>query len=430
MPLGDGIRRNAATMSQQERNHVRDAFVAFDTVKTYPDGVTFWDKQEQIHKAGHAAGQNVHDGPAFIPWHRELINRLEALLRQVDPLVSLPYWDWMTDPRSTAGGRANLMTAQFMGSASGNAGPPLAAFESTEGGGHTLIWRSMAAGAPPVSADAAIVGGTAALPHAQQFPAFQGLLQPAHNSAHGYIGGTISQQHFSFHDPMVFLLHSNMDRLWAMWQSDPAQVWRLDPAQVYGNNGSSPTIVGNLEPWAGQTPPLLRPWAPPDNQQQAKNSKDLTVVVPHLYDSTVNEQRNWRWCSKCQGMHFAGHPTKGVCPAGGPHIEAGSGNYTIVQNTPAYPGQTNWRWCSKCEGMHFSGNASQGPCPAGGQHIHTASGNYHLRSNLPAGAGQSNWRWCHKCQGLYFAGNATQGVCPGGGQHDHTGSGDYHLFSV
>src|SRR6267378_5555740 len=91
MPLGDGIRRNAAKMSQAERDHVRDAFLKLDTIKVYPDGVTYWDKQEEIHKAAHAGGQDVHTGPAFTPWHRELINRLEALLRQVDPLVSLPY---------------------------------------------------------------------------------------------------------------------------------------------------------------------------------------------------------------------------------------------------------------------------------------------------------------------------------------------------
>jgi hypothetical protein len=35
---------------------------------------------------------------------------MEELIREVDPDLSLHYWDWSTDPRSTSGGRANLFT--------------------------------------------------------------------------------------------------------------------------------------------------------------------------------------------------------------------------------------------------------------------------------------------------------------------------------
>jgi hypothetical protein len=128
MALGDGIRRNVAKISQAERDLMIDAFLKMDTTKFYPDGVTYWDKQEDIHKEAHSAGQDVHGGPAFLPWHRELCNRLEALLREVHPEISLHYWDWTTDPRASdngAGGTTNLFTTQFMGSSQGNAGVPL-----------------------------------------------------------------------------------------------------------------------------------------------------------------------------------------------------------------------------------------------------------------------------------------------------------------
>jgi Common central domain of tyrosinase len=287
MALGDGIRRNITTVSPAERDRLRDAFLQLDTTQFYPDGVSFWDKQEDIHKAAHAGGQNVHSGPAFIPWHREIVNRLESLIRQVDPDLSLHYWDWTTDPR--VGGGINLFTTQFMGSDSGDAGVPFQNFESSElaegASSHDHIWRDLTAGAPPVDPDATILMSGSMLPNPQQFHLFNLILQNSHNIAHGYIGGSIGDAHYSFHDPFVFLLHSNMDRLWAMWQREPGKSWRLDPTQVYGDDAASATspLNENVEPWAGSDG--LRPWAPPDNQQVVKTYNDLSIVTPPQYDT-------------------------------------------------------------------------------------------------------------------------------------------------
>jgi len=293
MPIGDGIRRNVAEVSKEERDRLRDAFLQIDATKAYPDGVSYWDKQEQIHKNAHAAGADVHGGPAFLPWHRELCYRLEALLRQVDSQLSLHYWDWTTDPRDTAdgaGGKVNLFSSQFMGSANGDAGPPLQDFESTEkaelGIPHDHVWRDVNMGnpgAPAVDSDQSIVTAGDSFPNQLQFQTFRKALETSHNISHGYIGGTIAHQHYSFHDPFVFLLHSNVDRIWAMWQTVPGEQWRLNPGLVYGLDGTAPSITENLEPWAGSAPPLLRPWAPPDNQQLKKNSKDPSVVAPPRY---------------------------------------------------------------------------------------------------------------------------------------------------
>jgi hypothetical protein len=67
MAPGDGIRRNIAHVSPAERDRFLAAVLQLDTNKFYPDGVSHWDKQEDIHKNAHAAGANVHVGPAFIP---------------------------------------------------------------------------------------------------------------------------------------------------------------------------------------------------------------------------------------------------------------------------------------------------------------------------------------------------------------------------
>ena len=51
-------------------------------------------------------GGGAHRGPAFGPWHRELLRQFELDLRQVsgDPDISIPYWDWTTDRVSGSAG--------------------------------------------------------------------------------------------------------------------------------------------------------------------------------------------------------------------------------------------------------------------------------------------------------------------------------------
>jgi hypothetical protein len=269
------IRRNIATVSAAERTKLRDAILQLDTAKLYPDGVSYWDKQDAIHQATHN-----HGGPSFIPWHRELCNRFEKLLQEVDPTLALHYWDWTTDPRDPNGDGNNadsLFTADFMGSSSGDAGAPFAGWGLT---------RSLDPGAPGVSADATIYTTGDGLPNADQFAAMRLAVENAHDSVHGYIGGTIGNAHTAFEDPFVFLLHANVDRLFAMWQCQPGRSWRLDPNQVYGSESGTVGDTGILtamEPWAGGSG--LRPWAPPENQIEVKDSKHPTVVAPPCYDT-------------------------------------------------------------------------------------------------------------------------------------------------
>jgi Common central domain of tyrosinase len=125
MALGDGIRRNIASIDPTERALLRDALIELNRrffpgnrADPIPGGVSWWFKQDEIHQATH-----VHDGPEFLPWHREIVNRLEDMLRGINPQLSLHYWDWTQDPRAIpnanlGGGTTatlNLFTPGFMG---------------------------------------------------------------------------------------------------------------------------------------------------------------------------------------------------------------------------------------------------------------------------------------------------------------------------
>lgn len=296
MAIGDGIRRDISTVSALERDRFIEAIRKLDTTKFFPDGISYWDKQEEIHKNAHFNGVDVHAGPAFIPWHRVIVNRLESLLREVDPALSLHYWDWTTDPRVASGPRAALFTDQFMDNASGTVSHLLANFESTEdaeiGNGHTKIWRAVGSsqakpdGTPAIATDASILGNS-------DFAAFGAAITSAHDIvAHSYIGGTISHPHYSFHDPFVFLLHSNLDRLWAKWQTDPAHPERIAPTTAY--SGFSATqinalVTEHVEPWAGGTG--LEPWASDPTKRAVINYLDLSVVSPPCYDTNGSDFR-------------------------------------------------------------------------------------------------------------------------------------------
>ncbi|MFV1982199.1 MAG: tyrosinase family protein [Thiohalomonadales bacterium] len=295
------IRRNVATISSEDRAEFRDAILEVNS-KLYPDGVSYWFKQDQIHQAS-----EVHDGPAFLTWHRELLNRYEAMLKEVNPEVSLHYWDWTTDPRHSPdakGGFVNLFTADFIGNSEGIAGPPLSGkfdnngvFEGSRDQTQNpvdppqQITRQMQAGIPTITSDLDIINSANHLPQEQQWQFFRVNLEDGgihHNRMHGWVGGNLASGDTAFEDPFVYLFHANIDRLWAMWQTASGYDWRLDADQTYGLEGTDPMIIGNLEPWAGSSG--IRPWATPENQQYIKNSKHPSIIIPPVYDTMQTQQ--------------------------------------------------------------------------------------------------------------------------------------------
>ncbi|MDF3142080.1 MULTISPECIES: tyrosinase family protein [unclassified Streptomyces] len=290
MIRGDGIRRNIAQVDADEVSAFIDAIKQLQT-RHYPGnrddfpvgGVSQWYKQDEIHQATH-----VHGGPEFIPWHRELCNRFEQLIRSVDPRLSLHYWDWTTDP-------SPLFTPSVMGSKSGEAGEPWLsagfynptadpyrgdAFDPEHANPFDpprSITRAVPGEAPqPPFSDADIIGSP-------DYRSMRIKLEGSHNSAHGYIGGTISDGHTAFRDPFVFLLHANVDRLYAMWQyAEP--VTRLDPTTVYGVDPAEPMwYARTLQPWDGNG--NIRPWTAPENEQVVKDYQHPSVVTPPQYDT-------------------------------------------------------------------------------------------------------------------------------------------------
>lgn len=85
-----GVRKNAGALDADERQRFVAAVLQLKANGRY-------DQYVAVHKTQMETGGPAHRGPAFLPWHREYLSRFEQELQDIDPGVSLPYWDWTTE---------------------------------------------------------------------------------------------------------------------------------------------------------------------------------------------------------------------------------------------------------------------------------------------------------------------------------------------
>ncbi len=160
-------------------------------------------------------------GRNFLAWHRQYLRQLERRLQQVDAAVTIPYWDWMKD----RGIPAPLEEPALLQSWS--------------------ITRHWDASQLPVEADLQAVNAQT------EFTPFQRRLEQVHGYVHEAVGGTMAGAS-SPADPLFFLHHANIDRLWSLWQSahapaDPPNTSEtLEPAPLFGITVASVLSVSSL----------------------------------------------------------------------------------------------------------------------------------------------------------------------------------------
>ncbi len=202
----------------------------------------------------------AHVGPIFLPWHRHMLILLERQLQRVlgDSSFGLPYWDWGTDgelptsqQRQSALWAANCMGGDGTPVSSG----PFAAsqwqvrVEATPTGSLRTTQRglrrqfSQRVNLPAqqqVRAVLAVASYDASPWDDSEQQSFRNLLegwQPSppslHNVIHVWVGGDMGAS-TSPNDPVFYLNHANVDRIWAAWQRDNPTA-RYVPAQNDAN---------------------------------------------------------------------------------------------------------------------------------------------------------------------------------------------------
>jgi tyrosinase len=96
------IHKNAKLLSPTEKRRFVEAVKALkQTPSPWSDDVSTYDEIVRWHRdSSDGDPMPGHMGSAFFPWHRMLSLLFQLELQKIDPSVTIPYWDWTTD-RST-----------------------------------------------------------------------------------------------------------------------------------------------------------------------------------------------------------------------------------------------------------------------------------------------------------------------------------------
>lgn len=257
------IRKNQASLTREEKSAFVSAILKLKNsvpsqlglTNRYDDYVYIHMESMMLPDGSDRAPGWAHRAPAFGPWHRALLRNLELDLQSIDSTVSLPYWDWTINnsPEPTAAG--SPWTNDFMG---GNGDPAQSgkvidgpfAFDAGKWtlnvkehtGDTNFLARRFGTGEsvqtlPTLPTLANVQGAIQETPYdSPQWdrgasPSFRDRLEgwhgagSIHNRVHLWVGGSMLPS-TSPNDPVFFLHHCNIDRLWAEWQ-------RLHPNEPY-----------------------------------------------------------------------------------------------------------------------------------------------------------------------------------------------------
>ncbi len=208
---GAPARMRVEASSREARSHLESYARAVVAMKAQPDTVNgianglSWKNQAQVHK-----DKCPHGTWRFFPWHREYLFRFEEIIRKMsgDPEFSLPYWDWSANPNLPIAFKSGALAIQD------SRNPAILDGSRT---------ADLSAGLKKIAGletcQSAVVS--------KDFETFMGSPDSSgqieygpHNGVHvvlGSYGGPMGD-FLSPLDPIFWLHHCNVDRLWSKWQ--------------------------------------------------------------------------------------------------------------------------------------------------------------------------------------------------------------------
>ena len=176
----------------------------------------------------HGETHYQHGTQRFLPWHRVFLLLLEQSLQSIHPDVTIPYWDWTRSAEQTfPSWLASVTPTVPMPS-------PMSPVTVTRSPGTQADLATLASNIPSIEADT-------------DFATFTSSLEGVHGAVHVWVGGTMSFIPTAPADPIFWMHHANIDRLWWVWQQ--------------AHPGKNPSLGGT-----GPTSPVMDPWSYTESQ--------------------------------------------------------------------------------------------------------------------------------------------------------------------
>ena len=222
-------RKNFTALTNDERDWLAAALNAL-----FAEGAI----AEHAHHHDLYFSNGIHRGPAFLPWHRHMILQFEQALQAKDARVTLPFWDWTradsrdldAEPwKSFFGGRNNT-------------------------GGKFDHWNYTRAATPPPGRVLPSLDNVIDELQATTFASFRAMEFGSHVPGHTWTGGTMASTSSPL-DPLFYLHHCNVDRLWAIWQRNHAAATQYTLDDCAGCDRIDATFVPLNDPMVGGATP-------------------------------------------------------------------------------------------------------------------------------------------------------------------------------
>jgi len=255
--LAPVLRRSVSTMALNDPilESYRKAVAAMKALPS--NDPRNWTSQSNIH-LNHCPHGNWY----FLPWHRAYLVAFERICRQLsgNHSFALPYWDWTTNPQLPAAFASPTHNGQ-----------PNPLYDNTRSS-QTVTISSTYVGPAKMTAvytetSYEVFGSSRPTGQNSTSPSWQrtsGIEGPFESGPHDHVHTTISGhmgQYVSPLDPIFWLHHCNIDRVWDHWNNlgranSSDNLWRtftfgnnqfVNPSGANGTTPYNPTVAGVLD---------------------------------------------------------------------------------------------------------------------------------------------------------------------------------------